>query len=120
MAFVRQILIWKVMLQRSLGNTGLQGALDCISCQIVCTIRESGIEQCLGFPNAYLGNILKVDTVQALAPYISSLMETLRAALVGAFAGVDADLFAFVDEGGNLNDEAGLGLGGLADAGGGG
>src|SRR6266568_282332 len=42
---------------------------------------------------------------------------SLRAAEVGAFAGVYADLLTFVDEGGNLNHEAGLGLGRLGDAG---
>jgi len=45
---------------------------------------------------------------------------SLRAAEVSALAGVDANLFAFVDEGGHLDDEAGFGPGGLADAGGGG
>ena len=44
----------------------------------------------------------------------------LRAAEVGAFAGVYADFFAFVDEGWDLNYEAGLHFGGLGDAGGGG
>ncbi len=47
-----------------------------------------------------------------------SHQESLCAAHVSAFARVDADFFAFVDEGGNLDDEAGLGLGGLGDAGG--
>src|SRR6516164_8248890 len=40
----------------------------------------------------------------------------LGAAEVGAFAGVDADLLAFVDEGRHLDDEAGFRLGGLGDA----
>jgi hypothetical protein len=39
------------------------------------------------------------------------------AAEVGALAGVDADLFALVDEGGNLDDKAGFGLGRFCDAG---
>jgi hypothetical protein len=43
----------------------------------------------------------------------------LCAAEVGSFAGVDANLFAFVDEGRNLDDEAGFELGRLGDAGGG-
>src|ERR1017187_1417725 len=44
----------------------------------------------------------------------------LRAALVGPFAGVNADFLALVDEGRYLDDKAGLGPGGLGDAGGGG
>src|ERR1039458_8779166 len=50
----------------------------------------------------------------------SAECRNLRAAEVCAFAGVDADFFSFVDEGGHLDDEAGLGFGGLGDAGGGG
>src|SRR5271163_647945 len=47
--------------------------------------------------------------------------ETVRrlcAAEVGAFAGVDADFFAFVDEGRDLDDETGFEFGRLGDAGG--
>jgi hypothetical protein len=47
-------------------------------------------------------------------------IRALRAAHVGAFGGVDADLFAFVDEGRDLDDEAGFHLGGLGDRAGGG
>ena len=39
---------------------------------------------------------------------------------VGAFGGVDADFFAFVDERRDLDDEAGFGGGGLGDGAGGG
>ena len=44
----------------------------------------------------------------------------LRAAEVGAYAGVNADFFALVDEGRNLDYQPGFELGGLGDAGGGG
>src|SRR5690348_16455073 len=44
----------------------------------------------------------------------------LCAAEVSAFAGIDADLFAFVDEGRDLDDKTGFSFGGLSDAGGGG
>ena len=41
----------------------------------------------------------------------------LGPAQVSALAGVNADLFAFIDEGWDLDNEAGFKLGGLGDAG---
>lgn len=51
-------------------------------------------------------------------PGVSAFARCVRglgAAHVGAFGGVDADLFALVNEGRNLDDEAGFRLGGLGD-----
>ena len=51
------------------------------------------------------------------SPFAARL-RALGAAQVGAFTGVDANFFSFVDEGWNLDHEAGFGLGGFGDAGG--
>ena len=50
-------------------------------------------------------------------PAFVTFRKDLRAAHVGAFARIDADLLAFINEGGHLHHEAGFGLGGLGHRG---
>ncbi len=100
------IALREVILSYSFCKTRLERALDSVAGQVIRSAKLTGIEESSSFPDASVGELLQVGSIHSL----------LGAAHVGAFGGVDADLFALVDEGRHLDDEAGFSFGGLGDA----
>lgn len=103
------LFLGKVVFLRFLCDASLQRTLNRLPCQIVCACRESSGEQSFGLLKSDLRDFLKVGAVHNFDP-------VLRSAHIRAFAGIHADFFAGVDEGGDLDHEAGLELGRLCDA----
>lgn len=108
-AFLRFQFIGEVESRRIPSDACFQRAFDAIARKIVAAAKVPGFEQRPRFFQPEPGQGLKVNAV-----HIGS-----GAGHVGALGGVDPNLLAFVDEGWNLDDEAGFGLRGLGDGGGG-
>ena len=58
-----RFLLWKIMFLSPLGDTSLQRTFNRVSCQVVCAIRKSGVEQGPGFSEAQYGDLLKIAAV---------------------------------------------------------